>query len=138
MGYEALILDSFSEAFIESAVRGIDLDAINLEVGCAFGNASIKAIKSSAKMHCNDICPEHLQSLRSRLSVDELKYFFPILGDIRNLILKREYYSNILCSRVFHFFDGDEVIKTLHKLYDALEVGGKLFLVVETPFLGNW
>lgn len=40
--------------------------------------------------------------------------------------------------RVLHFFDGPDFLQALKILYDWLKPGGRLYLVNETPYLGNW
>ncbi|MDF1797225.1 MAG: hypothetical protein P1U63_11885 [Coxiellaceae bacterium] len=43
-----------------------------------------------------------------------------------------------MCSRVLHFFDGESIEVILKKIRNWLVQGGELFIIVETPFLGNW
>lgn len=45
-------------------------------------------------------------------------------------------FAAILCSRVLHFLDGDEVEQALEKMYRWLKTGGKIFLVVDSPYCG--
>jgi SAM-dependent methyltransferase len=45
-------------------------------------------------------------------------------------------FGAILGSRVLHFLDGPDVDVTLNKMYRWLQPGGKLFLIVDTPYAG--
>jgi hypothetical protein len=45
-------------------------------------------------------------------------------------------FSAILCSRVLHFLEGRDVQLSIYKMHRWLRLGGKAFLIVDTPYSG--
>ncbi len=138
MGYQALAEDSFSKEFVHQSGLLGGLNKPALELGCGFGLTARNAIKAGADLYCNDLESRHLLSLQEKLSDEERKRCHLIPGDMCELEIDEDKFSIILCSRVLHFFDGDVVDLVLKSMKRWLVSGGLLFIVVETPFLGNW
>jgi hypothetical protein len=44
----------------------------------------------------------------------------------------------VLVSRVFHFFDGEAIERSVRQLFSWLKVNGKAFVTSETPYLRNF
>jgi SAM-dependent methyltransferase len=47
-------------------------------------------------------------------------------------------FAAIHASRVIHFLSPEDVQKTIRKMADWLQPGGKLFLISDTPYTGYW
>jgi predicted SAM-dependent methyltransferase len=107
-----------------------------LDIGAAYGVATIPALKCGARVIACDISDQHLTILAktapketlNRLTLDHSA--FPLQTKYENNSL-----SSILISLVLHFLDGDLIEEGLKKCYNWLEFGGKLYITVMTPNL---
>ncbi|MBM7074628.1 class I SAM-dependent methyltransferase [Shewanella sp. 202IG2-18] len=132
-GYAAPHLDPFSIKFTEYA------DGQFLEIGAAFGYATMKALENGAKVIANDMDIRHLEHLEdaaSKLGYSELETLaaeFP-----HEMSFTAKSFRKILISRVLHFFSGEQIKASLQQIYDWLEPNGELYVVCETTFLTNW
>lgn len=136
MGYMCTTLDEVSLDFVRAASQS---SLPSLEIGAAYGVATISAIEQGAHMIANDIDVRHLQVLKdsigqnkqSRLSL--LPGKFPDELNVTDCSI-----LNILISRVLHFFTGKEITDALTIAHKWLKPGGRIFIINETPFLKNW
>jgi SAM-dependent methyltransferase len=144
-GFTTTPSDPISEKFIEYLMQ--NKGSIVLEIGAAFGTATLKALENGATVYCNDVDFNNLAVIQNRY-VTKLKKSL-ILNNIDNLILlpgafpdelslPNNFYDAILVSRVLHFLPGDKILKSLSDFFKCLKPGGKLFIVCETPYLKNW
>ncbi len=135
-GYMTTHLDIYSEAFIDYAATIPDTV---LEIGAAYGVATLKALEKGASIIANDLSQEHLLCLQQSAidkKLDTSKLFL-MLGDIReDHSLSNDSLGGILMCRVIHFFTGSEIESFLVKAYQWLRPGSKLFIIAETPYLG--
>lgn len=149
-GFTTTPCDPFSKEFIEYAISVAKDGGRVLEVGAAFGAASIQALEKGVTVFCNDIEPQNLAVIRKRCS-QELKLSpHAVTGDDTKLVLipgsfpdelcklPIESFDAILACRVLHFFPGKKIEQSLELMSKLLKPGGKLFIVCETPFLKNW
>jgi SAM-dependent methyltransferase len=133
-GFMFKVLDEFAEDFIHFAG---ETDGEVLDIGCAFGIATIAALEAGGRVTACDLDPRHLkiltentpEALRARLNC--------ITGQLPNIDLPEEAYAAILCSRVLHFLDGSAIDASVRNMYRWLKPGGKLYLVADTPY-GIW
>ena len=135
MGYQANELDPVSHAFVDYAAAQGKNGKWSLDIGCAYGAASLPALERGAKLYCNDLSEKHFDSFPDFVKKFETRF---IAGDFRQADIPHDYFYAALCSRVLHFLTPKEVLPALRNIKDFLVTQGKLFLVVETPFLGNW
>lgn len=136
MGFMLTKIDPFVQRFVDYAAQ--NHDNWHLDVGAAFGVATIAALEKGAKIIANDIDASHLTVIAdvcSKRFKNSLKLF---LGDIRkDMDYPTASFGSMLFSRVLHFFTGEEIIKCLKKVSDWLVPGGKIFVVNETPYFGT-
>jgi len=132
MGFETTKIDSISDSFIKYAV------CINdwvLEIGSARGNLIKSAVNNEIKIYCNDASEDHINQIKSDHANNcNVKYF---VGDFLSVDFGRKFKA-ILCARVLHFLNPFNLEKAFEVFSDILDYDGKLFITVETPFLGNW
>lgn len=96
------------------------------------------ALDAGASVIANDLEPKHLDILSSKASPEKRTRLTLMPGSIRDcLSVRREPIGAALCSRILHFLDIEELKKTIAALYAVLVPGGRLFLVDDSPFLGN-
>jgi SAM-dependent methyltransferase len=136
MGYMLAEPDEYNQLAIDSAspAQGPFLD-----IGAAYGLATIPALEKGAQVIAVDMDAQHLQilekkvpeSARNRLTLmqahmpDGLEFAANSLGAV-------------LASRVFHFLQGDDVEKSVHKIFKWLRPGGKFFFTAVTPYNGSF
>ena len=149
-GFTTTPCDPVSQKFIEYASEVAKKDGVVLEIGAAFGAATLKALAQGATVFCNDIYPSNLAVVRNRYLKAINSQESSVTGDENKLVLvpgefpselaelPKNFFDAILICRVLHFFTGDLIEKSLQQLSVHLKPGGKLFVVCETPFLKNW
>lgn len=148
-GFTTTPCDPYSQKFIEYATSLVKSNGRVLEIGAAFGAASLPILAKGVTVFCNDIEPQNLAVIRKRYLQHNNKQDY-VTGDSEKLILvpgafpdellalPKESFDAILVCRVLHFFTGDKIEQALKKMANLLKSGGKLFIVCETPFLKNW
>lgn len=126
-------IDPFTEEFIKYC-RTTQFPV--LEIGSAYGIATLQVLKTGAQVIANDLDSRHLdilyestpQNLRSQLQL--IPGRFPT-----DLQFKQNYFGGILSSRMLHLLPPQELSISFEFLYKWLKPGGKLFIIVDTPFL---
>ena len=126
-------LTQYSAWFIEGSAHS---EKPVLDIGCAYGVATIPCLENGAKVIAVDISDEHLNILRDRTPehlhdrLTTVKASFP-----DELNFKDNSISSVLISRVFSFLKPEELIAGLKKIYRWLEPGGMVFAVNHTPYI---
>jgi ubiquinone/menaquinone biosynthesis C-methylase UbiE len=59
-----------------------------------------------------------------------------VVGTLPHIDFEEGTFSAILCSRVLHFLDSSDIELSLSKMYRWLHRGGRVFLIVDTPYSG--
>ena len=150
-GFTTTPCDSVSQQFIEHAASVAQTGGRILEIGAAFGAATLEALDKGVTVFCNDIEPENLAVVRNRyIETSENGTERSATGDSDKLILipgalpdeliglPKESFDAILICRVLHFFTGEKIVESLALLSTLLAPNGKIYIVCETPFLKNW
>ncbi|HCR5123810.1 TPA: methyltransferase, partial [Legionella pneumophila] len=149
-GFTTTPCDPISQKFIEHAALSAKQGGKVLEIGAAFGAATLEAIAKGATVFCNDVEPENLAVVRQRfleaidgssesLTGDSSKLIL-VPGELPNelIALPEKQFDAILICRVLHFFSGAKIEESLALLSKLLAPNGKIYIVCETPFLKNW
>lgn len=135
MGYMTSSLDRFSQAFVEFAPQA---PGPSLDIGAAYGVASIAALAKGASVVANDIDGRHLEILRQRTPEEHRQRLSLAAGDFPDkLDFAPGSLGSVLICRVMHFFDGPTIERAAAKVMTWLAPGGKVFVVGETPFIGT-
>jgi SAM-dependent methyltransferase len=133
MGIMTEELSPAAEAFIALAGKA---HRPLLEIGAAYGNATLPALRAGGTLIANDLSASQLSVLAGAVSGEDRKRLvlmparFPEeirLGD-GNL-------SGVLAAQVLHFFDGPMVELAFRSVLRWLEPGGALYALVMTPSL---
>jgi ubiquinone/menaquinone biosynthesis C-methylase UbiE len=127
-------IDEFAEDFIKFSGES---DDAALELGCAYGIASIAALKAGATLTACDMDQGHLDILKSRTPENLHNQLTTVQGKLPDVDLPENHFGTLLCSRVLHFMTGDDIDAAVKNMYRWLKPGGKLFLVADTPW-GIW
>ncbi len=136
MGYMTSSLDEFSKLFIEFSPLA---PGPVLDIGAAYGIATLPALENGATVIANDIEGAHLEILKDR-APEHLKSKLSLkAGEFpEQLEIEPNSLGAVLVCRVMHFFDGDRIEKSAATLFKWLKSGGKAFVVAETPYLRNF
>ncbi|HAU1368100.1 TPA: class I SAM-dependent methyltransferase [Legionella pneumophila] len=149
-GFTTTPCDPVSQQFIEHAALSAKHGGRVLEIGAAFGAATLEAIAKGATVFCNDIDPENLAVVRQRFLETTEESSESLTGDSSKLVLvpgelpnellglPEKHFDAILICRVLHFFTGSKIEESLALLAKLLAPKGKIYIVCETPFLRNW
>lgn len=133
-GFMFEVLDDYAKEFIRVAATR---DDEALDVGCAYGVATIAALKAGARVTACDMDERHLAVLKSRVPPELQDRVTLRTGTLPDIDLPENHFGALLCSRVLHFLPGDEIEQSVANMYRWLKPGGRLFLVADTPF-GIW
>jgi len=136
-GFMFEVRDRFADAFIADAGRLGQAGLPSLEVGCAYGVATLPALEAGALITASDLDPRHLAILRDKVPRRLLPRLKLVPGAVPGLDLPAGHYGAILCSRVLHFLAGDDVDAAVGQMAGWLRPGGRLYLVADTPY-GVW
>ncbi len=125
-------LTSYGKYFVEYA--GNQLLPV-MDIGAAFGVATIPALTNGAKVIAVDLDFRHLNSIM----VDAPREYLPNLS-LLNLRFPDFYYPNdsisgAYLSQVLPFLTGEEIEMGMKKLFDWIVPGGKVFIVSFSPYL---
>jgi SAM-dependent methyltransferase len=133
-GFMFEVLDEFADEFIRQAGASADE---SLEIGCAYGVATIPALQAGARITSCDMDARHLAILKSRVPEKHIDRLTLKTGTLPDIDLPENHFGTLLCSRVLHFLRGDDVDASVRNMYRWLKPGGRLFLIADTPF-GIW
>ena len=106
-----------------------------LDVGAAYGIASLPCLEHGAKVIATDIDKTHLQILRERAPsacrhlLSTVCAHFPL-----TLHLAQQSISAILIAHVLSFLTQQQLLQGFAKLHHWLVQGGKLFILNYTPY----
>jgi SAM-dependent methyltransferase len=133
-GFMFEVRDRMAEDFIRHAG---ECGQPVLEIGCAYGVSTIPALEAGGTVTACDMEPQHLEILHSKVAPEHLARLTLVTGKLPEVEFPDNHYAAILCSRVLHFLEGDEVDASVHKMARWLRPGGRLYLLTDTPY-GVW
>lgn len=136
-GFMSTELDSCSQEFINFAKH--KQEGKVLEIGTAYGICGLAALSQGIKITCSDIEEQHLAILQDIATLQGWDANLSLVpGNFPNQIhFEANTFDAILISRVLHLFDGTTIRKSLMTAKKWLKPNGKLFVVVDTPYLKN-
>ncbi|KTC84959.1 class I SAM-dependent methyltransferase [Legionella brunensis] len=149
-GFTTAPCDPVSQQFIAHASLIAKNGGRILEIGAAFGAATLEVIAQGATTFCNDISPENLAVVQQRFLEAARDQKNSLTGDSNELVLipgefpnelaglPENFFDAILICRVLHFFSGKKIEESLALIVKLLVPNGKIYIVCETPYLKNW
>lgn len=136
MGYMLAKPETLNQAFIDFA--GI-AEAPVLEIGSAYGVATIPALKKGAVVIANDLDERHLQLLKSQAPVSSLERLQLKPGRMPDdLNFPEESLSAVLASRVLNFIHPTKLEESFHLIFKWLKKGGQFFYLGGSPWSGTY
>jgi len=134
-GFMLEALDSFALEFVDAAARA---RGEVLDMGCAYGVATLAALERGAKVCACDMEPRHLEHVVERARPEQRASLRTVVGTMPDVQFEDGAFDAILASRVIHFLTGPEIGSTLAQMYRWLKPGGQLFLVADSPYMPGW
>ncbi|HEU0121466.1 MAG TPA: class I SAM-dependent methyltransferase [Bryobacteraceae bacterium] len=131
-GWASNQLNELSELFVahcRSANRPV------LDIGAAFGIASLAALSVGATVVANDLEPSHLAEIARAVPANHSTRLLLVPGRFpRHLRFAESSLYAIHASNVFHFLTGPQLEQGFASIAHWLAPGGKLFVQASTPF----
>lgn len=102
------------------------------DVGAAYGNNTIPALRRGANVVAIDCDETHLEYIRRAWDAEKQPYegrLMTVYGKLPELYTPPHLRaSGILCSEVIHFLEGDDVERSFRRFHEVLVPGGALCL----------
>ncbi len=134
-GFMSARLDPVSSAFAEAAglarVEVVDL-------GCAYGIATLAALNAGGRVLAVDMEPAHLELLAESVPAEQRARLRTLVGVMPGIELPEGSFAHVHTARMLHFLSGADVMRALAEIRDWLVPGGCLFATVDTPYTGFW
>lgn len=110
-------------------------DAPLLDLGSAYGVATIAALEQGRDVIACDIEQKHLDVLIDDTPPAYLDHLQTLTGKFPDRVdFDGSSIGGILVAHLFSFLSGEEIEKGLEKFQDWLVPGGKIFLINDTPY----
>ena len=125
MGWSSNQLNTVSQLFVDAcatATRPV------LDIGAAYGVATVAALAAAASVIANDLDAKHLATLEPHPRLQLLPGRFP------DFDLLPESLSAVHASNVLHFLNGAELVRGAAKIAEWLVPGGRVFVHAGTPY----
>jgi chorismate-pyruvate lyase/predicted SAM-dependent methyltransferase len=127
-------LTSFGNAFVDFAAES---NAPVVDVGCAYGIATLPALLTGAKVIAVDIEEKHLRSIERSVSPSLKENLTTINAPFPHFELKPSSVGAVYLSQVLPFLTADEINSGARKIYDWLIPGGHVVIVCFTPYINH-
>lgn len=135
MGFMLDRLDPCSLLFVDHVGR---LSGHVLDLGCAYGVATLAALERGATVTACDIEPRHIEILESRCPEAHRPRLTCKVGAMPHVDFEESSFETILSARMLHFLMPDDLRLALRKIRSWLKPGATAFLITDTPFSGPW
>lgn len=134
-GWMTETLDAVSRAFADYAA-GIPDESLDL--GCAYGVATLPALAGGGRVLACDMEARHLEILAERVPAEQRSRLRTQVGVMPDVDFPAGSFGAILCARALHFLRGGDIALTVTKMHQWLKPGGRVFLVADSPYVGPW
>lgn len=135
-GFMLTAIDDFAREFIEQAAAHPGSEALDL--GCAYGVATLAALAAGARVCACDMEARHLAAVEEQTPARDRPRLRTVRGILPEVQFAPASFGNILASRVIHFLTGADVTRAIASMAQWLQPGGRLYLVVDTPYMPSW
>ncbi|MBF0467220.1 MAG: GNAT family N-acetyltransferase [Nitrospirae bacterium] len=133
MGWSSELPNKYSQEFIRFAET---CTAPVLDIGAAYGAATIPALMNGAQVYANDLNAVHLDDIRLRVKEEQSRLILVQGRFPDKLDFPLDFFDAIHASNILHFLRGDELVNGITKIFKWLRPGGNLYLMLSTPFAG--
>ena len=136
MGWTSDQLNEVSFQFVDFCRTGACAEhSPALDIGAAYGTASLEALRAGAWVIANDLDPGHLEELERRARQQGLTRLRLKPGRFpREVHFEPDTLGAVHASNVFHFLTGNQLSEGVRAIARWLRPGGKLFVQAATPY----
>jgi len=139
MGYMNIqpcrVIQSFIQYAKEQAQGQEAADNPVLDIGCAYGVASIPLAQARVTVTACDADARHLALLQDSLTAEERPFVTIAHGTIpHSLAFPSNYFQAALMSQVLHFLTPEEIVKSFERVFRWLKPGGQFFATAVSPY----
>jgi SAM-dependent methyltransferase len=134
-GFMELELNPTSQRLVE---RAAGLDGPLLDLGCAYGVATLAALSRGASVVACDMDKRHLRVLRRRAPRRHRARLSTIAATLPDVDFPPQSFAAVHCSRCLHFLRPEELRIALRKMRQWLRPGGQAYLVTTTCHARPW
>ena len=127
-------LTSFGKAFINAAAKA---SKPVMDIGAAYGVATLPALLTGAKVIAVDIEEKHLLSIANSVNSPLRNQLITLRERFPHFDLLPNSLSAVYMSQVLPFLSGTEIEDGIQKIYDWLIPGGEAFVVSFTPYIDH-
>lgn len=136
MGYMFIKPEKFMQSFIDFSAQCSDPV---LDIGAAYGVATIPALEQGAYVVANDMDEHHLEILQSKVSPLLLSHLELKVGRMpSDLNFPENHFGAILASRILNFIEPTLLKESFSLIHKWLKPGGKFFYLGATPLMGTF
>jgi SAM-dependent methyltransferase len=125
------ILPACSQSFVEfAALAGGEV----MDMGCAYGVATVAALEQGARVLAVDIEEQHLTILSSAVAPGLRGRLTTRCGALPGMDFAVGRFSAIHAARILHFLAPQAFRESIRKMAQWLAPGGKLLLTCDSPY----
>lgn len=133
-GYMLEKPDEYSQLFIDYCH---EKTGFVLDIGAAYGVASLKALEKGAYVISNDLDMRHLNILWERTPIHARSRLILKPGKFPTEVsFPSHTFGAILASGVLHYLSGDELEESFKIIFNLLKKKGRFFFFTSTPYIG--
>eukprot|EP00056_Hartaetosiga_gracilis_P003520 m.64473 g.64473 ORF g.64473 m.64473 type:complete len:452 (+) comp11485_c1_seq1:116-1471(+) len=112
-----------------------------MEIGCAYGVATLDALARGAGVFAIDIDKDHLESLADSAAKHgvPVEQLWCVQGKVPDVLddMEDESVSHVLAANVLHFLTPKELTETLKHLHRLMSHDSYLYIEVDSPFING-
>ncbi|MBP9692791.1 MAG: class I SAM-dependent methyltransferase [Alphaproteobacteria bacterium] len=136
MGYMLSQPERYIQAFVDFSAYA---PGPVLDIGAAYGVATIPALEKGAYVIANDLDVRHLQILKSKVPSSLLDHLQLKPGRMPTEVdFEENSLGAVLASRILGFIPPKETEISLKKIFKWLKPGGKFFFLGGSPYMGTF
>jgi len=136
MGYMFIKPEKFMQSFIDFSAETSDPV---LDIGAAYGIATLAALEKGACVVANDLDKRHLDILKSKVPPALLANLELKPGKMpSDLDFPQNHFGGILASRILNFVEPNLLKQSFSLIYKWLKPGAKFFYLGATPYMGTF
>ena len=136
MGYMFIKPEKYMQAFIDYAAQTHDPV---LDIGAAYGIATIPALEKGAYVVANDMDQRHLDILKSKVPSALQNHLELKVGAMpHDINFPEHYFGVILASRILNFVDPKVLKLCFSLIYKWLKPGCRFVYLGATPYMGTF
>lgn len=134
-GAMTTVLPACSQLFVEAAATA---EGPVMDMGCAYGVATVAALEQGAQVLAVDIEEQHLRILSAGVAPQLRARLSTQAGALPGIDFAPGSFQAIHAARILHFLPPQAFRESIRKMAQWLAPGGRLFLICDSPYFPHW